>query len=313
MNPKKFLKQGLFFLTERFLGLFPIYFQSALLPILCKNIGLNDLRVNYDFKLNDLNFNINFGLFDTDTSVFPYIIKNKGWETYEPESVYKLLKSNIKYDIYDIGANQGLFCVQLLKLIETSSSYGLVNVYLFEPDKRLYHLIDTNIKNNVGLENVKIKIIDKALSDKDGITTFYLEEGNCSNNSLDYRAMVNSTSKLISIDIECVASSRINEIAPSENKVIYKSDIQGKDLDVFTNLPKDFLDKIEILVIEIWPLLLKNEKSKIDFLKSYLTNFKDVRIYGQNNQVFSNNINEIDGLLNTTSNTKYYNIIASRT
>jgi len=313
---KRVIKQILFSSIGFILNIFPKYFQAALLPIIVKNINLKNVRGELPFKFKDQSININFGLFDTDTSIFPFIVKNSGWETYEAIEIKNHLGSNQNYTLIDFGANQGLFTIQLLKLIERDKEYQktIGHSFLFEADPRLKNLITKNVSSNFTNEN-NIQIIDKAISLTGGNVELFQETENTANNSLDQTAMINATSDQRRISVESMTSAEV-EIMLKEKRVskdlIYKSDIQGLDIPILLSFSSEFINDIKVLLIEFWPYVIKSKDIDINPFINILRRFRFIKILNSQGILMGENPSELIDLLDKKDSTTYFNIIASK-
>ena len=219
-----------------------------------KNIKAENLRIELPFKFNDKTIDINFGLFGGDTSIFPFIIKKSGWEQYEVIKTSELLQENKSYDLVDLGANQGLFTIQLLKLINNNSKEdepAISNALLYEADSRLIPLINENIQKNIVSTN-DIKIINTAVSLRKGEVELILEKENTANNTLEPSAMANATSDEIKIKVNSIDAEDFEKDIQKycSNPLIYKSDIQGTDVPFLLSLSDSMISKVEIIIIE---------------------------------------------------------------
>ena len=189
------------------------------------------------------------------------------------EKVLEFTKSDIGYNLIDIGANTGLLTRCLLNNLSNIRSCFLVEP---EPDNVFC------IKNN--LQNFKnVKILDCALDLSDGEKKLFIDQNNRGNLSLNYEMMtlkqdklsfMNSTNNYINVKTKNI-KNYFNDIM-NKNSNIIKIDVQGYDEVIFQEIPKDVLIKTDVLFIEITPLKSKNfdeEKFNLnlDFFKRYMT------------------------------------------
>lgn len=243
------------------------------------------------------------------------MIKNSGWEQYEAIKTAELFKENKTYDLVDLGANQALFTVQLLKLINTSedTKISISNVMLYEADSRLIPLMDKNLRSNLSSE-ININIQNIAISLKKGEVELILEKENTANNTLEPSAMANATSDEIRVKIKSINAIEFEEATSKycPNPLIYKSDIQGTDVPFFLSLSDNMISKIEIIIIEFWPYVLKSNSVKIPTFIDRLKTFNEFFIYNSKGSLVSENIDDLNTLCLTNSSTDYFNIIGRR-
>jgi len=189
------------------------------------------------------------------------------------ERVLEFTKSNISYNLIDIGANTGLLTRCLLNNLSNIKS-----IFLVEPDPDNIFCIKNNLHH---VEN--INILDCALDLSDGEKKLFIDQNNKGNLSLIYEMMtlkqdklsyMNSRNNFINVKTKNI-KNYFNDIR-NENSNIIKIDVQGYDEVIFQEIPKDVLIKTDVLFIEITPLKSKNfheEKfnSNLDLFKRYMT------------------------------------------
>ena len=214
----------------------------------------------------------------------------------------------------DIGANQGLFSLQLLKYLEVKNTRNIDQVFLFEPDKRLLELIKKNIKENFS-DGGNFKIIAKAIAQSGGTLDFFSESENSSRNTLEEGASKYNTSTKNIYQVDCISSADIlGELSSMENdtRVIYKSDIQGSDIEVLLNLPSDLVKRIDIGIVELWRKFLKAKNISVDELVQFFSNYGNLRVFNLNgNEVLQENYRRQE-LFESLDPEKCFNILFSK-
>ena len=203
-----------------------------------------------------------------DEIITPRIFKNEQWDYF----IIKFIKKNIKYKnnyFFDIGANVGLISRQLQKL-----DLKIKNYFCFEPEKNNFNILSKNLINkktylyNFGLasKNKKTKIFDNKLNKSD--KSIYFDKNVVTKNNL---------SKIILKDSNIVFKKIIDD--KKINHIIYKSDTQGMDEEIFLNLDYEILDKIYLLILEIsnFKFILKN-------LDKFLNKLENFRFISTENQ-----------------------------
>lgn len=203
-----------------------------------------------------------------DEIITPRIFKNEQWDYF----IIKFIKKNIKYKnnyFFDIGANVGLISRQLQKL-----DLKIKNYFCFEPEKNNFNILSKNLINkktylyNFGLasKNKKTKIFDNKLNKSD--KSVHFDKNVVTKNNL---------SKIILKDSNIVFKKIIHD--KKVNHIIYKSDTQGMDEEIFLNLDYEILDKIYLLILEIsnFKFILKN-------LDKFLNKLENFRFISTENQ-----------------------------
>ena len=202
-----------------------------------------------------------------------YIMNSRDFHKSFVDKVLKFTKSNIGYNLIDIGANTGLLTRCLLNNLS-----NIRNCFLVEPDPDNLFCIKNNLQN---FEN--INTFDCALDLSDGEKKLFIDQNNKGNLSLNYEMMtlkedklsfMNSEDNYINVKTKNI-KNYFNDIR-NENNNIIKIDVQGYDEIIFQEIPRDVLIKTDILFIEITPLKSKKfDEEKftlnLDFFKRYIT------------------------------------------
>lgn len=202
-----------------------------------------------------------------------YIMNSRDFHKSFVDKVLKFTKSNIGYNLIDIGANTGLLTRCLLNNLS-----NIRNCFLVEPDPDNLFCIKNNLQN---FEN--INTLDCALDLSDGEKKLFIDQNNKGNLSLNYEMMtlkedklsfMNSEDNYINVKTKNI-KNYFNDIR-NENNNIIKIDVQGYDEIIFQEIPRDVLIKTDILFIEITPLKSKKfdeEKFTVNLglFKRYIT------------------------------------------
>lgn len=202
-----------------------------------------------------------------------YIMNSRDFHKSFVGKVLKFTKSNISYNLIDIGANTGLLTRCLLNNLS-----NIRNCFLVEPDPDNLFCIKNNLQN---FEN--INTLDCALDLSDGEKKLFIDQNNKGNLSLNYEMMtlkedklsfMNSEDNYINVKTKNI-KNYFNDIR-NENNNIIKIDVQGYDEIIFQEIPRDVLIKTDILFIEITPLKSKKfDEEKftlnLDLFKKYIT------------------------------------------
>jgi len=201
-----------------------------------------------------------------------YIMNSRDFHKSFIDKVLKFTKSNISYNLIDIGANTGLLTRCLLNNLS-----NIRNCFLVEPDPDNLFCIKNNLQN---FEN--INTLDCALDLSDGEKKLFIDQNNKGNLSLNYEMMtlkedklsfMNSEDNYINVKTKNI-KNYFNDIR-NENNNIIKIDVQGYDEIIFQEIPRDVLIKTDILFIEITPLKSKKfDEEKftlnLDLFKRYI-------------------------------------------
>ena len=254
------------------------------------------------FRIDSLNLTLNSNtplgekneklILPLDEIITPRIFKNEQWDYF----IIEFIKKNIKYKnnyFFDIGANVGLISRQLQKL-----DLNIKNYFCFEPEKNNFDILSKNLINK------KTYLYNFGLASKNKKTKIFVNKLNKSDNSIyinNYVGTKNNLSKIILKDSNIVFKKIIDD--KKINHIIYKSDTQGMDEEIFLNLDYEILDKIYLLILEIsnFKFILKN-------LGKFLNKLENFRFISTENQ---SDIN-LDELKKLIIKKKEFNLLAKK-
>ena len=216
-----------------------------------------DLKLKKDCKLGKKNNIISTQI---DQIITPNILKHGKWDYFLINFLKKSVKNkNIKFNFIDIGANIGLVSKQLI-----NEDINIDKIYCVEPENKNFLILKKNLKSKKKIFFYNIALTNK----KSNYQKIYLDK----NNSGDYSLIKkeNSKSYLVKcVNINFFFKSIFNKL--KKNKIIYKSDTQGFDEILILSLEKKYLEKINILMLEIsnFSFLRRNKKKFIKLSKYF--------------------------------------------
>jgi len=180
------------------------------------------------------------------------------------ENAYAIgLKKKIKNNpiIIDIGANVGFFTMF------AASKYRVCTIYSYEPIHSNYQQL---VKNKELNSNETIFCFNKAVCGNNGKikinydkTDLFTTSATITNNGGD--------NNKDSIEIPCLTLSEIFKENNLDHCDLLKLDCEGAEYDILYNTPKEILDKIDQVAIEVHGG--KNEKENLSSLKTFLLKF----------------------------------------
>jgi len=168
-------------------------------------------------------------------------LQGKGFDisiTEQINACKKLLKNrNINF-IFDVGANKGNYTKELLK------HYKQANLYLFEPSLLNYKRLNLQFA-----KEKNIKIINKALSNKNGFGFLYSEKSGSGLASLFKRRLDHFNTKF-NIK-EKIILTRLDNFLKNRNIIIdyFKIDAEGSEIKILEGFGK-FIGKIKLIQFE---------------------------------------------------------------
>jgi len=217
------------------------------LKILRGYYGVFSLEVKHDpsspFFLDEGDGSSRSLFVPADSGISFLTILNKSYE-FDKVLFYSQLASKHENGILflDIGANVGLISRQCLRVIDNIKA-----LYCYEPHADNFDLLFRNLGgiSNVFLEN-------SGLSDRDGAEEFYEDPQNVGNCSLNVRAM---PEKYHVSQIKLLSAAREESKWMSHGlPIFYKSDTQGNDELIATNLSDSFWQSVHAGSFELWRL-----------------------------------------------------------
>ena len=190
-----------------------------------------------------------------DAVIYESVIKNGFWSLDESIFLSKGLKDVVQRGrtcFLDIGANTGLISLQVLNKV--SANYDNI---LVEPISQHIEAIKENVASTFNGKNVKI--YPYALGVQDGQTEIFIENLNRGNTSLLRELVPSDSSYTENIGIKSTLEFSRKYLKDYDFLVI-KSDIQGFDSVVLSQLPQEIWDKTYRAVIEVWAHSKVNQK-----------------------------------------------------
>jgi FkbM family methyltransferase len=164
-------------------------------------------------------------------------------------STIQFLVSNVKsaeqgkeipHTLIDLGSNIGLISLQVL------NQTTLLKSICIEPMASLMECASYNLVNYSN----RVALFNFALAERDGSARFYYDEKNCGNGSLD-SSLLPAVTSYSEVKTRSTKKFFEQEIDPSLNYVL-KSDIQGSEAMVLSEIPPKSWAAINFAVIEIW-------------------------------------------------------------
>lgn len=211
--------------------------RKFFLPIL-KKINIGDISIRHHF---------------TNDSIKLHFFKHKGYWYHgrkrEKESMALFSKLVNKNDtVVEIGGHIGYISLFLAKLIGDSGK-----LFVFEPGENNLPYIRKNIK---GKEN--ICLVEKAISEKAGTVSFFIDDLTGQNNSLnkDYEVFKNnnkaSYTKSAYQEVIIQAITLDDFVSARNLKVDFiKMDIEGAEILAVRGMQKILIENPPIMMIEI--------------------------------------------------------------
>jgi len=214
------------------------------------NSGIKVLRLNRKCSLGskgDLLY------LPSDETICNYVRLRGSWELADCKFLVSemIRHSNPKAQsqktlFLDIGANSGLISRQVRNLLGKE-----ISMILVEPIPMHIEAIRFNLEKYHSGQD--ILIIQGALSNVDGPSEIYVQESNRGNSSLLQHAMMEHQSEKLNVQlIDTLKFS--NEYLSNFENIVLKSDTQGFDAKILSQIPPNVWSSIKSAVIEVWAL-----------------------------------------------------------
>jgi len=184
-----------------------------------------------------------------DKVIFEWVRRRGLWELEEVKflSVSAQHHGQKSLVLIDIGGQAGLITRQILIKQEEKFKSALI----VEPIRRHLEAIEYNC--NKWISNGLLKVFPFALDLTNGHKVISIDVNNSGNSSLIAGAMFNKDASLEDVESRLVSDFEAMA-AEYGSKYILKSDIQGMDAKILSQLSDIFWDGVEAAVIEIWAL-----------------------------------------------------------
>jgi FkbM family methyltransferase len=195
-----------------------------------------------------------------DLGMSSIVFDRHRWQVEELEFCKRRCAGTEPITLVDVGANTGLFSRQLLAALPT-----IAEAFAYEPEPQNFACLVHNLEPFRG----KVTTLEAELSNKAGKLEFYLDPTNSGNFSLTTDAMPPKYFKTIveAKDVAVESASWMN----GGRRIFYKSDTEGFDELIATNIQADVWSHIFAGFIEIWRI--KKPPFDIAALASILDSF----------------------------------------
>ena len=140
--------------------------------------------------------------------------------------------------VFDIGANVGEFSIAMAGRFPTSL------IYAFEPDPIAYECLKFNV--NAMKLNKNIKIVDQALSNKSGLSLFYISTSNADSSLIEPA----SYSKILNLN--CIRGDQFMQQENLRKISLLKMDAEGFEPEILEGFGNQ-LNHIDFFAIDVGP------------------------------------------------------------
>lgn len=186
-----------------------------------------------------------------DTVIFKQVKLNNVWDANGISRTLKAMKPEKTYDLIDVGANVGLFSIQLMDCLRASGRAGAIcDIVALEPVPLIKRIAQSNFAA-AGLDPSALQ--DRALGRQRQDLQIFLDAGNGGNNSLLPDQVPNQLSKSITVTVDTLDGVLSERGISITNEIVLKIDVQGFEADVILGISEALWQNVSVLVLEITP------------------------------------------------------------
>jgi FkbM family methyltransferase len=168
------------------------------------------------------------------------VLTQHAWQRGELDFAASVLAGEPPITLVDVGANMGLVTRQLLARLP-----NIAHAYVYEPHPGNFELLSFNLA-----PFERVEYVNAALSNAEGRLEFFLDPENCGNYSLIQAAMPAEHASTVVEAISALNESR--RWLAHASPVFYKSDTQGYDEFIATQLDPRFWNSVLGGIMELW-------------------------------------------------------------
>lgn len=181
-------------------------------------------------------------LLPDDREMMPSVFASASWATGDIERIIGLTRPETDYLLLDIGANVGLVSRQLLRRLP-----NIARCVCVEPDRTNFSALRFNLADR----HRDIELFNLALGDVDDTRTFYRDDENMGNYSLNPDAMRGRAHAEGQVQVASTQRWMRENLSGSE-RILWKSDTQGYDELILSETPLDVWSRVDIAMLEMW-------------------------------------------------------------
>lgn len=181
-------------------------------------------------------------LLPDDRVMMPTVFESASWGMGDIERIVSLVDPDTSYLLLDIGANVGLVSRQLLGILP-----NIERCVCVEPDPTNFSALRFNLTGR----HPRLDLFNVALADTDENRTFYRDDENMGNYSLNPDAMRDRAHAEVQIQVASTKRWMAKSLKGS-TRIIWKSDTQGYDELILAETPLDVWSRVDIAMLEMW-------------------------------------------------------------
>lgn len=186
-----------------------------------------------------------------DTVILGNVQRKNVWDAESIARTLHALQPGKTYDLVDVGANIGLFSIQVMNCLRaTGRAANIGEIVALEPVPLIRQIAQSNFVA-AGLDPSVLQ--ERALGRQREDLQIFLDAGNGGNNSLLPEQVPNQLSEIITVHVDTLDGVLAEHGTSLENDIVLKIDVQGFEADVILGISEALWQQVSILVLEITP------------------------------------------------------------
>lgn len=248
-----------------------------------------------------------------DTVIFGNVRRKNVWDAESVARTLHALQPGKTYDLVDVGANIGLFSIQMTDCLRAIGRTGSIGkIVALEPVPLIRRIAQSNFVA-AGLDPSALQ--ERALGRQREDLQIFLDAGNGGNNSLLPDQVPNQLSEAITVHVDTLDGVLAERGISLENDIVLKIDVQGFEADVILGISEALWQQVGILVLEITPsAFTKLMPEDIETLFERLERFDVLEVFHDATEVAEGAVTVVSLAelreMSTNPQTKYFNLLA---
>lgn len=186
-----------------------------------------------------------------DTVVFGNVKRNNVWDAKGIARTLYAIKPEKIYDLIDVGANIGLFSIQIMDCLRATGRAGNIQAIIaLEPVPLIRRIAQANFAA-AGLDPSALQ--ERALGRERANLQIFLDAGNGGNNSLLPDQVPNQLLEAITVQVDTLDGVIEERKTAIKNDIVLKVDVQGFEADVILGISNALWQKVSVLLLEFTP------------------------------------------------------------
>lgn len=177
-----------------------------------------------------------------DKFIGPQCRMRAEWEIENVERFSSHIPHGRRYTLVDVGANIGLFTRQIVRL-----GNSIQRIICVEPDQENFRVLKYNL-NGIGIQ---AEFHNFALAYRNGVGELLRDVENTGNYSLNRDAMRGRPFEAVHVETRNTSEWAIRNLGDAE-AILWKSDTQGFDELIVSQIPLDIWKRVDVALLEMW-------------------------------------------------------------